>query len=240
MMMSIVTIILMIVALALLALLGVIFFFLWQKKRLATGKPSEDKAKEIKVWWAKIKPLATDISVVIILMLVFTEQVKGFIEEYPKIAAALVLSFVVVSLTGPYNPKIRRKIGILCLIVFLVFGIFWPAATEKFPELKTIFDNLDPIKPAAYRAAPSVIHLPPGAKLKATLEPGEIREFALKRPDLAPPKLWVKYSTALELTGPWPTGKATWTVRNSYKEAVGIYMHFPAGQEIAGPAPAKQ
>lgn len=213
------------------AILSGILFLLWLKKRFETKTTTTGESKkEWAVWLNKVKPLATDLFVATILILVFTEQVKAFMEGYPKIAVALILSFFVISLTGPYNPKIRRKIGILCLIVFLVFGIFWPAATEKFPKTKGF-----KLFAAAFQATtPEESQLPANAKFVKTLAPGEKVYLTRTNMDAPPPERWSKDATGkVTIVRPWPVGEKARSYWNDLPDTDSLYLVLPPGLTMA-------
>lgn len=216
----------------------VILFLLWQKNnfRSTTTKPSEPSSPTKKSWWGLTQQAFTVLALLTALTIVlFPDQAQKVYNDSPRIVTSFIFIVLILCIGGEPKKTIAtgRKLAKITLVILLTIYIFWPAITEKFPELAKI--NLDNRQTTTNTpTTATTTQFPNNAVLLQTLAPGKTLYITIDNMASGPPERWAKELVTGEVmkVGPWPPNTKSWGVTNSRLNPVDIYVVLPPNQNI--------
>ncbi len=233
-----------IIGLSLLTLLIiVILFLLWQKRTFrgpATPPSSQGtqptQPQPSKYWqWNKtvVTSILGSILLIGLIVVVFPNEAKKLLDD-SWVIAAIVISIAILAIRWKWWASTA---ALITLLILLTANVFWPAAIEKFPRLKTIGNDSGKQSQLSRKisSSPSSATLPHNAVLKKTLAPEEIAYLTRERMDLAPPERWTKDSVSGNVVpeNAWPPNAKHRGIRNNTENPIRLYVVLTPGQNIS-------
>lgn len=223
----------------LISLIATILFLLWQKNkfRSTTATQPEPSSPAKKSRWRPTQQAFAIIGLLTTLIIVlFLDQAKEIYNEFPLITVSFILLLLIFCIGGTPEKTIitGRKIAKVVLLILLIAYIFWPAITEKFPELTKI--NLSNRQTKA-GASISAQHLPANAKFVKTLAPKEKIYLTRTNMDAPPPERWARNIRGeVYKVADWPTDEKTYFTENTWPAKAEIFIVLPSGQNFVASA----